>query len=61
MRGWGVMFVILGAGSFILPYFGIQFKILSIMGEATPYVAAGLAVLGLIMVFAGGGRRKAEE
>jgi len=42
--------LVLGVGAFILPYFGLQFKILSIFGETLPMVAGGLAVVGAVVL-----------
>lgn len=50
MRSAGIWLLILGAGAFILPYFGLQFKILSIFGESLPLVAGGMAVAGAVML-----------
>ena len=50
MRSWGIWLVVLGVGAFILPYFGLQFKILSMFGEALPMVAGGIAVVGAVML-----------
>jgi hypothetical protein len=46
MRSWGIWLVVLGVGAFILPYFGLQFKILNVFGDALPMVAGGIAVVG---------------
>jgi hypothetical protein len=50
MRSWGIWLVILGVGAFVLPYFGLQFKILSMFGEALPMVAGGIAVVGAVLL-----------
>ena len=50
MRSTGVWLLILGVGAFVLPYFGLQFKILSVFGEALPMVAGGMAVVGAIIL-----------
>lgn len=50
MRSWGIWMVILGVGAFVLPYFGLQFKILNMFGEALPMVAGGLAVVGAVLL-----------
>jgi hypothetical protein len=42
--------MILGLGGFLLPLMGLQFKLLLLLGDSTPYVAAGLAVLGGILL-----------
>ena len=50
MRTWGIWMMVFGVGAFVLPYVGLQFKILSIFGEALPMVAGGLAVVGAILL-----------
>ena len=50
MRQWGTWFVIFGVGSFILPLFGLQFKILSAFGDSLPFVAGGLALAGIALL-----------
>ncbi len=50
MRSWGIWLLVLGVGAFVLPYAGLQFKILSIFGEALPMVAGGMAVIGAVML-----------
>ena len=42
--------MVLGAGAFVLPYFGLQFKILSVFGDALPMVAGGIALAGAVML-----------
>jgi hypothetical protein len=61
LLGWGVIFLIFGVGSFILPLMGVQFKLLALFGEATPYIGGGLAVIGAVLVvlsFVTGGARE---
>jgi len=50
MRSAGIWMLVLGVGAFILPYFGLQFKILAIFGEALPLVAGGMAVAGAVVL-----------
>jgi hypothetical protein len=50
MRSAGIWMVIIGVGAFILPYAGLQFKILSVFGEALPMVAGGLAAAGAVVL-----------
>ncbi len=53
MRGWGVMLVIIGLGSFVLPMVGIQFRLISIFGEYQLFAAIGMVVIGGVMIFFG--------
>jgi len=50
MRSWGIWLLVLGIGAFVLPYMGLQFKILSLFGEALPMVAGAMAVVGAVML-----------
>jgi len=50
MRNSGIWLIVLGVGAFVLPYFGLQFKILSVFGDALPMVAGGVAVAGAVML-----------
>ena len=50
MRNGGIWLVVIGIGAFVLPYFGLQFKILSVFGDALPMVAGGVAVAGAVML-----------
>lgn len=50
MRSWGIWLLVLGIGSFVLPYMGLQFRILSIFGESLPMVAGGMAVVGAVLL-----------
>ena len=51
MRNTAIFLVILGVGAFVLPMFGMQFKILGLFGEATPMVAGGMVLAGAVMLF----------
>ena len=50
MRSTGIWLLIFGVGAFVLPMMGLQFKILSMFGEALPLVAGGMALVGAVMV-----------
>jgi hypothetical protein len=61
MRGLGVALLILGIGSFILPLFGMQFRILNLLGEQSqPVVAVVLAVIGAVLLFVSMSRGQGE-
>jgi len=47
MRGWGTTLILLGVGSFLLPFFGMQFRLMSLFGDS-PVVPA------MVMICAGG-------
>ncbi len=50
MRQWGTYLLIFGVGAFVLPMFGLQFKILSVFGDSLPLVAGAMAAAGGVMV-----------
>jgi hypothetical protein len=50
MRSAGIWMLVFGVGAFMLPYVGLQFKILSIFGDALPMIAGGLAVVGAVVL-----------
>jgi hypothetical protein len=50
LMGWGVTLSLLGLGSFILPLFGLQFKILYLLGGDSPIVGAILALIGAVLL-----------
>jgi uncharacterized membrane protein YgdD (TMEM256/DUF423 family) len=50
MRSWGIYLLIFGIGAFVLPMMGLQFKLLSLLGNATPLVAGLLILAGIILL-----------
>lgn len=55
MRKFGATLVVLGIGSFVLPFFGLQFKIINIFGEAQWIIAIIAIIVGILMVIFGKG------
>jgi hypothetical protein len=49
-RDWGIRLAILGVGGFVLPFVGLQFRILIPFGAAIPIAAVVAAVGGYILV-----------
>ena len=49
MRGLGVMLLVIGAGSFILPMMGRQFILVSVFGQYEKAAAIGMIVVGAIL------------
>lgn len=49
MKTWGVRFLVIGVLSFILPFFGLQFKIMSLIGSSFT-TSAILTAIGLILL-----------
>ena len=50
MRSWGIYLLIFGIGSFLLPMMGLQFKLLSLLGNSTPIVGGLLTVAGVVLL-----------
>lgn len=46
--GW--LLTIFGVGSFILPFLGLEFRVMRIFGDATPIAAAIMAVVGIVLL-----------
>jgi uncharacterized membrane protein YeaQ/YmgE (transglycosylase-associated protein family) len=54
MKRLGWFLVILGVGSFILPLFGLQFKLMMLFGDS-PIAAIVMAIVGAIILVVSGG------
>ena len=52
MRGWAILLLIFGVGSFILPMFNIQFRVVQIFGDYQIPAGIALAVLGVVLLVA---------
>ena len=52
MRGWGIILIILGIGSYILPLMGRQFWLVSLFG-GSPFIGVGFVLFGVFFIFAG--------
>ena len=64
MISFGVLLVILGAGSLVLPYLNLQFTLMEFVDPYQPWAGIIVAALGLITVLFGAqrrGRREAAE
>jgi hypothetical protein len=59
MRSWGIILILLGIGSYILPMMGRQFMLVSIFGDS-PLVGAAFIIVGAVLTFLGIRRGKAE-
>lgn len=60
MRSWGIFLIVIGGGSFILPFFKLQFKILSIFGDYQMLVAILALIVGVILTILSFVRKKKE-
>jgi hypothetical protein len=57
----GVFMLILGVGSLVLPYFHMQFRLMSLVQPAQPVAGIAVAAVGGLCLFLGGGRKKNPE
>ncbi len=53
MKKGGVYCLIFGIGSFVLPFFGLQFRLLSFMGNNTWILSAILVAIGALLLYLG--------
>lgn len=53
MIGWGVILIVLGIGSLILPQFNIQFRLMSLLDGAQPVAGIVVAAIGGLLIFLG--------
>ena len=59
MKRAGIYLLVIGVGAFILPSFGLQFRILPLLGSST-YIVAGLVALAGLGLIIGGTISKGE-
>lgn len=52
-KGFGVIMVFLGAGSFLLPLFGLQFRIMALFGSYSWIAALAAIIIGILLVAKG--------
>jgi hypothetical protein len=60
MIGWGILLIVLGAGSLLLPMFGWQFTLMELVADYQPYAGIVAAVIGVALVLVGMNRRGAS-
>ena len=61
MFGIGVFLVILGAGSFILPLMGMQFKLVAFVEPYQPIPGIVAIVAGVALAFFGRGKKDKKK
>jgi hypothetical protein len=57
MVGWGILLIVLGAGSLLLPQLGYQFTLMELLDDFQPYAGIVVAIVGAVLVFLGTNRR----
>ena len=53
MVGFGILLIILGIGSLILPQFNIQFRLMSLLDDAQPIAGIVVAAIGGLLLVLG--------
>lgn len=53
MIGWGILLIIMGIGSFILPQFNIQLQLMKLLENAQPAAGIVVAAIGALLVVIG--------
>jgi hypothetical protein len=59
MVGWGILLLVLGVGSLLLPMLNMQFRLMEIVDPYQPWAGIVVAVIGGVLVFIGQTRREA--
>lgn len=53
MIGIGVLLIIFGVGSLILPHFDLQFRLMSLLDDVQPVAGIVVAAIGVLLVVLG--------
>lgn len=53
MIGWGISILVIGAGSFILPMMGLQFRIMKPLESSQPIAGIVVALVGAALIAMG--------
>lgn len=53
MVGFGILLIVLGLGSLILPQFNIQFRLMSLLDDAQPIAGIIVAAIGALLLVLG--------
>lgn len=65
LKGWGIILIIIGIGSWILPFFGLQFKLIYLptLLFGFPEIVSSLLfiVLGAILYYLGWQKRRVTK
>jgi hypothetical protein len=59
MLSIGVLLVILGLGSLLLPMFNLQFRLMELVDPYQPYAGIGVAIIGAVLIYFAVQRRRA--
>jgi len=58
MKGWGTLLVLLGVGSFILPAFGMQFRLINVFGGDPSSSGVLFIIVGAVLYLVGQARER---
>ena len=58
MKGWGTLLVLLGVGSFILPAFGMQFRLINVFGGDPSSSGILFIIVGAVLYLIGQARER---
>jgi hypothetical protein len=58
MVGWGILLLVLGIGSLLLPMLDMQFRLMELVDPYQPWAGIVVAVIGAVLVFLGQTRRQ---
>jgi hypothetical protein len=58
MIGWGILLIVLGAGSLLLPMFEFQFTLMSLFDDYQPWAGIAVAIIGVALVVYAMNRRQ---
>lgn len=61
MIGFGILFIVLGAGSLLLPQLGYQFTLMELVDDLQPFAGIVVAIIGVALVVLGMRRRDAPQ
>ena len=53
MTGIGILLLVLGIGSFILPMIGFQFRLMDLVEDYQPFAGIIVAVIGAVLLYLG--------
>jgi hypothetical protein len=59
MLSVGVLLVILGLGSLVLPMFDLQFRLMELVDPYQPFAGIAAAIIGAVLIFVALQRRRA--
>jgi hypothetical protein len=59
--GWGIVLIIIGGGSLLLPMIGYQFALMEIVDDFQPWAGIVVAIIGAALITYGMSGRSSSE